>query len=445
MHFIKYCIYFIQKDVCTKSYNQSFIIFDCTHSVDRCMVHNANKKACLNNDNLLYKLVDFVFIFIFFFYMAKKGFYPYSLAFINLQNLKHNLKIIKSLIKKPVKILIPVKSNAYGCGIVPVSKFLEQSGIDYLGAAYPYEGLLLRENRIKTPILVFSEVIYKQDYEMIIKNNLTPTVFTPASLKIFNQLGKKFKKKINIHINVDTGMGRIGVPFDEIFNFIKLLPFMNNIKLEGLYTHLSSADEKDRKFTLSQIERFKKVVSFTKEKNLNIPFIHVLNSAGIINYPEFCYDMIRPGIMFYGYFPDNKTRKNIKLKPCMDLKAKILFTKNVEKNTPVSYGHTYFSKKSETIASIGAGYGDGISRLLSNNGNVLYHDKKCPIRGRICMDQFMIDISNCTKPQKTDLITIFGKDKIKEIRLESVAEKLNTIPYEILCLIGDRVQRIYIK
>ena len=377
--------------------------------------------------------------------MIQKDFNSYSFAFINLKSLKHNLKIIRALIKKPIKILIPVKSNAYGCGIVPISKFLEQTGIDYLGVAYPFEGLLLRQNKIKTPILVFSEVIYKQDYEKIVKGNLTPTIFTASSLRIFNQLGKKLNKKISIHINVDTGMGRIGVPFDEIFNFVKLLTPMKNIRLEGIYTHLSSADEHDRRFTLSQIKKFQTVVAFAEQQNLNVPFLHVLNSAGIINYPEFCYDMVRPGIMFYGYFPDNRIRKNIKLKPCMDLKARILFTKKVKKNTSISYGHTYASKKSEIIASIGTGYGDGINRLLSNKGIVLCRDKKCPIRGRICMDQFMIDISNSNYLQKNDLITIFGKDKKKEIKLEFLAKKLDTIPYEILCSLGERIQRIYLK
>lgn len=373
-----------------------------------------------------------------------KGYNFYSFAFINLDYIKHNISVIRSLVKKNVKILIPVKCNAYGCGIIPVSRFLEKEKIDYFGVAFPFEGILLRQHKIKKPVLIFNEILYKKDYEEIIRNNLTPTVFTDLSLKEFNKLGKKYNKKINIHVNIDTGMGRIGVPFDQIFIFLNLIFSMKNINLEGIYTHLSSADEKDRKFTLSQINKFEKILTFIKQRGLTIPLIHVLNSAGIINYPAYCYNMVRPGIMSYGYFPDNKINKNIKIKPCMNLKSKILYIKKVKNATPISYGHTYSSKEGEIIASIAGGYGDGISRLLSNNGIVLYHDKICRIRGRICMDQFMIEINRDTNPQKGNLVTIFGKDEKKEIKLEQLAEKLKTIPYEILCLIGERVKRIYL-
>lgn len=370
-------------------------------------------------------------------------------AFINLKNLRHNINVIRSLIKKGTKILIPVKCNAYGCGIIPVSRFLEKEGSDYLGVAFPFEGILLRRHKIKMPVLIFNEVIDKKDYDNIIRNDLTPTVFTVPSLKIFDQLGRKYNKKINIHIKIDTGMGRIGVPFNEIFQFIELLPSLHNIRVEGIYTHLSSADEKDRRFTLSQIKKFEEVMAWTKQKSMEIPLFHVLNSAGIINYPDFCYNMIRPGIMFYGYFPDNKIKKNVQIKPCMDLKSRILFIKKVEEGTPISYGQTYLARQGEIIASVAGGYGDGINRLLSNNGTVLYHDKLCRVRGRVCMDQFMIDISPAWNARKSDLpnedlVTIFGKDRKNQIRLELIAEKIKTIPYEILCLIGERVKRVYL-
>ncbi len=376
--------------------------------------------------------------------MLKNDYNSYSFAFINLKHLKHNLKIIKTLVKRKTKILIPVKSNAYGCGMVTVSRFLEKEGIDYLGVAFPFEGIILRKKKIKKPILVFSEVIYKDDYDKIIKYNLTPTVFTISSLKKFNQLGKKYNKKINIHINVDTGMGRIGVPHNNIFDFLKTSFLMKNIKIEGVYTHLSSADEKDKTFTLLQLNKFQCIVDFLKKYKRDL-LIHVLNSAGIINFPGYSYNMIRPGIMFYGYFPDNVIRKQVKIKPCMNLKAKILFIKKIKENTSISYRHTYISNNSEMIASIGGGYGDGINRLLSSHGHVLYQDRKCPIRGRVCMDQFMIDISKHKKFKIGDLITIFGRDHKKDIFLEDISRQIKTIPYEILCLIGERVQRIYIK
>lgn len=369
----------------------------------------------------------------------------YSFAYINFKNLKHNLKIIRSRVKRGTKILIPVKSNAYGCGIIPVSQFLEKEGVDYLGVAFPFEGLLLRKNKIKSPILIFSEIIFNDDYEMVIKKGLTPTVSTLKSLKKFNQLGNKYNKKVKVHINIDTGMGRIGVSYKDSIKFIQEFLKMKNIKLEGIYTHLSSADFDNKNFTLNQLKKFQEVIDHLTETGIKVPLIHVLNSAGIINFSQYSYSMIRPGIMFYGYFPDNRIKRNINIKPCMDFKSKILFVKGVDKNTPISYGHKYISKKKEVIASIGSGYGDGINRLLSNKGNVLYKDKFCKVTGRVCMDQIMINITNHKEHKVGDLVTVFGKDKNKTILLEDIADNIKSIPYEILCLIGPRVKRIYIK
>jgi len=377
--------------------------------------------------------------------MGEIDFNYYSYAYIRLKNLKNNLKIIKSRVKKGTKILIPVKSNAYGCGIVEVSKFLETLNIDYLGVAFPFEGFFLRKNGIKLPILVFSEIIYKEDYEKVVKYKLTPTIFTLESLKIFNSLGKTYNKKINIHINIDTGMGRVGIKFEDFFEFFKKIQKFSYINIEGIYSHLSAADEKNKSFTREQIRRFQKVVDYIKKESLNIPYIHLLNSAGIINYPEYSYTMVRPGIIFYGYFPDNKIRKNILIKPSVDLKAKVVYIKKTKKNEAISYGHTYYTYNNEVIATIGCGYGDGINRLLSNTGYVLYKDVKCDIRGRVCMDQFMVNISKVKNPKKGEMVTIFGRDINSEIKLENIAKKLRTIPYEILCLMGNRVKRIYIS
>ena len=220
---------------------------------------------------------------------------------------------------------------------------------------------------------------------------------------------------------------------------------MKNIVLEGIYTHLSSADEKDRRFTLAQLKEFDSIAVFLKQQKLKIPYLHVLNSAGIMNYSQYHYDMVRPGIMLYGYFPDNRIRKSIGLKPCMDLKSCIVSVKKHRKNTPVGYGHTYYTRRSEVIASISCGYGDGINRLLSGRGYVLFQDMKCLIRGRICMDQIMVNMNSLSDPVLGDMVTIFGRDKKKLIRLEHAAEELKTVPYEILCQIGERVKRVYIE
>lgn len=375
--------------------------------------------------------------------MQANNYNYYSQAIIHLNHLSHNLQIIKSLIKKPIKILIPVKCNAYGFGSLEISRFLEQKKIDYLGVAFPFEGLYLRQNKIKLPILIFGELIYKKDFENIITNNLTPTIFTLASLNLLNATAKKHHKICSIHINIDTGMARNSVQYEYAIDFIHKALTMKNIKIEGIYTHLSAADEQKRKFTHSQLKKFDALINLLKAEHIEIPLIHVLNSAGIINYPEFCYTMIRPGIMFYGYFPDNLINKKITLQQGMSLRSKILIIQNVKKNTPISYGHTYYTKNEEKIATIGTGYGDGLNRLLSNNFFVLYQDAKCRIRGRICMDHVLIGINHIKKPKLNDTVTIFGLDNKQEIRLEQLAKQIKTIPYEILCNIGARVSRIY--
>ncbi len=368
----------------------------------------------------------------------------YAFALINFRNLSHNLSVIKSLIPPKTEIMIPVKCNAYGFGMIEISKFLIKKKINFLSVAFPFEAFILRENNISSRILVFNEPLNNKDIIMMIKHNITPTIFTKETLMKFNNTAKKMNKKVRIHINIDTGMGRIGIPYKKSIKFVKEASSLSNITIEGIYSHFPAADEKNKKFTLSQINIFTSIVEHLKVSGIKPRFIHISNSAGIINYPQLNFNMVRPGIMFYGYFPDNNIKKGVDLKQGLSLKSYITFIKKTEKNTPISYGHTYFTKRNEIIATVSCGYGDGINRLLSNSGYVLVKDKKCKIRGRICMDQFMINVTNIKNIRTGDIATIFGKDNKKEIRLENIAKKLNTIPYEILCNIGGRVKRIYV-
>ncbi len=364
----------------------------------------------------------------------------YSRALIHLNHLKQNLKCIKSLVKKGTKILIPVKCNAYGLGLLPVSQFLEKEKVDYLGVAFPFEGMYLRKNKIKVPILVFSELIYEKDYKNIIEYHLTPSVFTERTLDQLDRMAKHYHKIISIHIKVDTGMGRNGINKEQAISFIEKASHKKNLHVEGVYTHLSAAEELNKGFTQRQIHAFDALI---QKLNIDIPLVHILNSAGIMNYPKYSYSMVRPGIMFYGYYPDNQIKKNIIIKQGMTLQTRVSFLKQTRKGTPISYGHTYYTTSDEILATASCGYGDGLNRLLSNQHQALYKNQLCPIRGRICMDQFMIDVSNIKNPQQGDWITLFGHEDKKEIRLEKIARQLKTIPYEILCTIGDRVERKY--
>ncbi|MDD5066929.1 MAG: alanine racemase [bacterium] len=369
----------------------------------------------------------------------------YSRAVIHPDCLRHNLKVIRSLVPAGTKILIPVKCNAYGFGMLAVSQFLEKEKADYLGTAFPFEAIQLRKAGIKKPILVFGEIIHKEDFLNIIKYNLTATVFTHDTLDRLDKAAEKLNRIVPVHIKIDTGMGRNGIPYPMARTLIREAFQKKNVRLEGLYTHLSAADEKEKKFTLEQIERFRDIHDQTVRTGIRIPLVHVLNSAGIMNYPEYGFSMVRPGIMFYGYYPDNRIRKDIPLKQGLSFQSRICYIKKNPDKTPVSYGHTYYTRKNEIIATVCSGYGDGINRLLSNRHSVLYRDRECRIRGRICMDQFMVDISRIKGPHKGDWVTVFGKDIKKEIRLESLAEELDTITYELLCRIGERVERIYLN
>lgn len=373
----------------------------------------------------------------------KNSYNYYSYAIIKLKNLKHNLSIIRSLIPSKTEILIPVKCNAYGFGLIEISKFLEEQKINFLGVAFPFEAFILRENNIKSNILIFNEPLKEEDFIKIIQMNIIPTIFTEKTLKKFNKYAKLLNKKLDIHIKIDTGMGRLGVQHKYALNFIKLASSLSNISINGIYSHFSSADS-DKKFTLNQIKIFDNIINNIQKLNISPKYIHFSNSAAIINFPQLQYNLVRPGIMFYGYFPDNKIRKEIELKQGMTLKSFITYIKETPKNTPISYGHTYWTKETEKIATVSLGYGDGFNRLLSNNGFVYVKNKKLPIRGRICMDQFMISLKDIKNVKPGTPVLIFGETEKFEVRLETIAKKLNTIPYEILCNIGNRVKRIYV-
>jgi alanine racemase len=387
-------------------------------------------------------LVDFGFIFSFIISMIKQNYY--SQAVVHLGHLKHNLKVIRSLVKKRTKVLVPVKCNAYGFGMAAMSRFLEKQGVDYLGTAFPFEALDLRRQGIRTPILVFDEIIHPEDYKQLVSRKVTATLFTEDSLSKLAHAAKGLGKRARVHVKIDTGMGRNGISHEEALPFIQKVLQTPGLELEGVYTHLSSADEKEKAFTQEQFLKFRHIIRELKNRNIAPPLIHALNSAGIMNYPEYAYSMVRPGLMFYGYFPDNRIKKEVPLKQGLSLRARVCNIKTTRDHTPVSYGHTYYTRGNEVIATIGIGYGDGMDRLLSNSHSILYKDILCPVRGRVCMDQFMADITRVSSSRKGDWVTVFGMDEKKEIRLEEIAERIRTVAYELICGINSRVERTYV-
>jgi len=360
-------------------------------------------------------------------------------AEVNLNNLAYNFKQIKKLLAPGIKIMVTVKADAYGHGLIPVAKKLVSCGADYLGVASIDEGIKLREKHIKLPILVLGMVLPK-DISPIFRYNLTPTVCTQDLVSALNQKARSLGKAINAHVKVDTGMGRLGVLHQDALTLIKNISRLKFINIEGIFTHLAVAD-RDRDFTLHQIDLFNRLIAALNKEGVSITFKHAANSIGIIGFKESHFNMVRPGLAIYGLYP--KADLDIKLKPVLSLKTKIVYFKRVPKGFGVSYGHDYITKKNTTIAVLPIGYGDGYPRNLSNKAPVLIGGKRFKISGRVCMDQVMVDVGDF--PVKIcDEVVLIGKQGKNKITAEELAVLSGTISYEIACGLGSRVPRIYI-
>jgi len=366
-------------------------------------------------------------------------FYRPTWAEIDLDALEHNFKQVKKLIGNKVKTMVTVKADAYGHGIIPVSRALARAGVDYLGVASVDEGIVLRKEKIKLPILILGTSL-PEHVEPIIRYNLTQTVCTEELANILNRTAQKFKKTARIHIKVDTGMGRLGVDLDKAADFIKKISRLKRLELEGIFTHFPLADT-DTHFTNEQIRAFNRLVDSLEKDGIKFKLRHAANSMGLIGYPESHFNMVRPGLMIYGIYP--KQHLGVNLRPVLSLKTKIVFSKRFPEGRGISYGHSYITKKETTIVNLPIGYGDGYPRNLSNIGPVIIKGKRFNICGRICMDQTLVDIGDLKVEPGDEVVLIGGQGKEK-IKAEDLALLSGTIPYEIVCGIGARVPRLYL-
>lgn len=362
---------------------------------------------------------------------------------IDLDNLEFNLEQIKSNISGDTQIMAVVKANAYGHGAIPIARTLIKGGVHRLGVALPEEGVELREAGISLPIHVLGEAINGQ-FDLIIDYDLIPTVARMETLETLNNMARERGIRKKVHIKIDTGMGRIGLQAAEGINFIKYGAKLSNIELEGLMTHFATADEGDKEYTYKQWEKFKNLFQELEGAGIKVPIKHAANSATIIDLRDFQLDMVRPGIALYGLLPSSEV-KAVKLKPVLSWKAKIDFIKEVPVGTPISYGATYITDKKSKIATIPLGYADGYSRLLSNKAYVLINGQKAPIRGRVCMDQFMVDITDIPDLRVGDEVVLIGNQGKNSITATDLACLIGTINYEILTNISLRVPRKYIS
>lgn len=364
-------------------------------------------------------------------------------AEISLGAIQHNLRQVRYRVGSGVKIMAVVKANAYGHGIIGVSSALVDAGADYLGVAIPSEGICLREHGIETPILVFAPP-FPDEMELFLDYNLDVTVCTRETAEILDSVSSSRGRPAVVHVKVDTGMGRLGINYREAIEFIRYLFSLRNLYVKGIYTHFATADEADKAFAKTQLSRFHDVVTSLSISSIDIPLKHAANSGAILDLKDSYYDMVRPGIMLYGYYPSHETSESLALRPGLSLRSKIGFLKNVDAGAPISYGRKYVTNSPTTIASVPIGYADGFSRQLTNKAEAIVGGRRYPVVGTVCMDHVMLDVGTMSGIKVGDDVTFIGTDGDEQITAWDVADKLGTIPYEVCCGISDRVPRVYV-
>lgn len=370
-----------------------------------------------------------------------------TVAQIDLNAFKHNLGKIRSLLEQKVKIMAVVKANAYGHGAIPCAKAALEAGADWLGVAILKEGVELRYSGIDAPILVMGS-IFPDEAKELVQYGLSTSVSDYSLARELSSQAEKLGKTVGVHLKVDTGMGRLGMPPDKLPGFMEEMQSLKNIRVEGIFTHLSSADEAEPEFTLGQLDRLSQSIDSLKSKSIEVPMVHAANSSAILNFTSSHLDMVRPGIALYGTLGLNAKSSNPntspELKQVMQWKTKILQISKLPKGTPLSYNRKFTTDRDSVIAVLPVGYGDGLNRRLSNNMEVLVKGKRAPQVGTICMDLSLIDVTDIEGVQCQDEVVLFGQQGDETITVDEMAERCGTISYEILCNVSERVPRVYV-
>jgi len=365
-----------------------------------------------------------------------------TFAEIDLNAFSHNLKQVRLKVGKDRKIISIIKADAYGHGAVEIAKRASVSGADMFGVSTVGEGIELREAKIESPILLLGGCS-KGDAEWIVSYNLKRIIYSFDAVLSLSKEAERQGKIADVHIKVDTGMGRIGIQSDEVMGLVKKVSSLKNIKIEGILTHFATAYEVDKEFTERQIKIFKGVIEELKKSGFLFSFMHASNSAAIVNYPDSYFNTVRPGIILYGSIPFDFPVEDFLIKPVMSWKTSIVHLHNTPEKTGISYGRRFVTKRDSIIATIPVGYADGYSRSLSNKVQVLVGGRRVNQIGTICMDMCMIDVTDLPDVKVGDDVVLLGRQGGEEIRVEELASIAGTIPYEIFCSIGRRVRRVY--
>ncbi len=339
------------------------------------------------------------------------------------------------------EVLTVIKADAYGHGMIKVANTLNRLKVEFFGVSDVAEGICLRKNGIKKKILLLETSLPSQVKD-IVDYNLTPTVCTLSLATSLNTYAKRIGRKADIHIPVDTGMGRLGVWHRGAESFIKDVMKLSHVSVKGLYTHFPLADC-NADYTTLQVKQIYDLVKKLDQQGLVVPYVHAANSAGLIDYQTVIFNLVRPGIMLYGLYSDKRLADKVRLQPAMSVKARIIFLKKIMKGQGISYGHTFVAPKDLLAATLPIGYSDGYLRSLSNKSSVLLNGRRCPILGRVTMDQIVVDISRVPSAKVGQEVVILGKDKREMISADELAEHAGTINYEIVCSLGNRLPRVY--
>lgn len=368
-------------------------------------------------------------------------------AHIDLDAVAHNMAQLKQRTGKNGKMVAVVKTDGYGHGAIPISRmFEEQEDVWGFATASLEEAVLLRRAGIEKPILVLG-CIFPDQYETMIDNEIRSAVYMEETALEMARIAEKLGKNAYFHIKIDTGMGRIGFPVsEESVEKMKRIHMLKHVCLEGMFTHFAKADETDKAYTLRQHEKFLWMKQRMAEEKIEIPYYDCDNSAGIIDLPDMHHDLVRAGIAMYGIYPSEEVkRESVALRPALALSSHIIYVKDVAPGTSISYGGTFTAEKPMRVATIPVGYGDGYPRSLSNKADVLIRGRRARILGRICMDQFMVDVTDIPDAAFLDPVVLVGRDGKEEITVEELSRISGRFPYEFVCCLGKRIPRNYYK
>lgn len=373
--------------------------------------------------------------------------YRRAVAEIDLDAILYNVGQMGRHIAAGAKIMAVIKADGYGHGAVPIGKELEPLDIVWgYAVATAEEAWILRRNGLEKPILVLGAV-FPEQYQGLVGQEIRPTIYSLQQAEGLEEFLSRQGTSLPVHVKIDTGLSRLGFQATEkAAGEVAQIAGMGHIIVEGLFTHFAKSDAKDKSMAISQMERFGAMQKMLAGYGISIPIAHCSNSAAIIDMPEAHMDLVRAGISLYGMWPSSEVQKeNISLRPALSLKSCIVFLKELEQGRAVSYGATYETSGNQRIATIPVGYGDGYPRSLSNRGYVLVHGRRAPICGRICMDQFMVDVTDIPEAAEGDIVTLVGTDGAETITMEGIGELSGRFNYEFACDLGKRIPRVYKK